>query len=383
MTLFRCCCMTPAAPSRARPLPADNAACLAARSVRRLSVAGLIGLIAFTGCRSTPEPPASEPGTVIIEELAERVEEEPIGIAQETGIEVHWWLVDDTNASVARALAPSRLALWSRSDGPATEFAPHTLEAWRSSGLRVFSLSPGSFAPLQQHLPPRHSWERLWLGQSVEWRELVAGRSLPRRELVRVEGTAVPVPAGRLRLLARAWQTPDANRAAIHLELLPQIAQRNPALAMDPSRQPDRYSELNAGRVFDTLHLRARLIPGRIYVIVPAAPDEDWDAQASAALRAASEPPTTPVAESSDDAEHETPQPPRRDTYEVPEGPIGPTPDLSDLAYGPSDAGPLTLGQAAFITEPEPAPDSNDPLPTRRLIIVIIPRSSGHFSLLP
>lgn len=363
------------------PMPPKNSCCVPVAAALLAGVAAVV-----SGCHANTGESAGEREAPlsVVEQLAAETEGEPIGMGHDAGIELHWWLVDDTNAAVARALSSGSLAelTGSASADEAREFDPAVLEAWRTSGLRVYSLPPGSFATLQRRLPPRRAWERVWLGQPTEWRELVAGRSLRRGELIQADGMTLPVPPGRLRLLVRAWLTPDADRAAIHLELLPQIAQRNPALTMDPLREVEVISELKAGRVFDALHLHARLIPGRVYLIVPAAPDEDWDAAVRAANRAAAR----------DEADAREPVPDtdtsnapiaREPTYEVPEGPIGPSPDLSDLAYGPDDRGPLSLGEAAFVIQSGERTDDAQPAPRRRMVIVILPRSPGRFGLLP
>lgn len=354
----------------------------------------LSSLAVLGGCQATGGEPTAEgeaPRSVV-EQLAAETEAEPIGMWQEAGVELHWWLVDDGDAAVARALSSDSLAeiAGSASAAEAREFDAEVLESWRRSGLRVYSLPPGSFAPLQRRLPPRRTWERAWLGQPIDWRELVAGRSLSQGALVQADGVTLPLPSGRLRLLARAWLTPDAGRPAIHLELLPQLAQRNPALTMNPQRQVEVISQLDAGRVFDTLHLRGRLIPGRVYLIVPAAPDEDWDAEVRAVSRAAANASDDMVPESADgetaaesDAEVDPESVAEGPSYEVPEGPIGPGSDFGEPLYGPGDRGPLSLGEAAFLVRAVGEDDDGEPGPRRRLVIVILPRSPGRFGVLP
>ncbi|MGP1345601.1 MAG: hypothetical protein ACTS3F_02890 [Phycisphaerales bacterium] len=369
-----------------------------------------VGLVALVGAGGLGGCAAQDPGAEVaeptrIEALAAEAESEPIGVLQQTGLEAHYWLADDTDDAFARAFGGSRLARLGGdgaeggSGSGSEEFDGESLERWRASGLRVYSLPPGSFAPLQGALPPRQAWERLWLGQPVAWRELVAGRSLSSSELVRIEDQTIPVPAGRLRLLVRSWLTPDADRPAIHLELVPQIAQRNPALTVDPNNPVTRINELEAGRVFADLRLRARLVPGRVYVIVPAAPEEDWDAIAAVAARReqerrrdeGSERPDveSEVGGGSAPAVAEGAEPGVSTPYEVPQGPIGPVPGSLSSAYGPGDAGPLTLGQAAFQTDPV-APDSARQAggiaiapPVRRMVIVLIPRAGEDFRLIP
>lgn len=82
------------------------------------------------------------------------------------------------------------------------------LERWRAAGLRVLAVPMAEIERLPGAMPLKGEVGKRWLGEMPEWSELVAGPPSSEDFAVRIPGGEVELPAGRVRLLARAWAMP-------------------------------------------------------------------------------------------------------------------------------------------------------------------------------
>lgn len=227
----------------------------------RSACVGVLAAIAAAGCART----ASPGGDVAAGDLT-RPAVELGGL----GLEVRGWLVDDRDQRLGRALweHERRGGLGAAGDA-----------AWRSCGVRVLDVGvdalPGLFGSLAVG-PER----RLWLGQASRWTEAYGGpESCVRTGLRMPEGELELMP-GTLRLLVRCWVErhvdPGRDRRVLRVDLLPQNRER---VRSDLTLEPvDPTQPLEAGLTFERLRTGWSSDGTRALVLVPAPPEEDWEA---------------------------------------------------------------------------------------------------------
>lgn len=278
------------------------------------------------------------------------------------GLEVLWFVCRDENDSLANALAPFVYQ--------EVDLAPEAAQALTRNGLRVVRVPLADFAMVRAGLRPVGPTERSWLGWSLSWAEAFRARSLQRRATVLIDGDAVTLDAAGSRLLARAWGAPTVEGERVRVEIATQLLSPAPIVApFDPlaAAEPVDLSayELRRGELLEQLSFEAQLQPGFAYLLVPAAPDEDWTAIAEGAAP-------------SGDAPVE-PAP----GFEFAEAPR----DTSDLApvFGPPAPEPLTVGQAILTSwDPfETRREAADRAPLLKAIVALVPRCDAPARLLP
>lgn len=250
------------------------------------------------------------------------------------GVQILEWVVSDPDGyEIVRALAPYAHSLPDAVQGEAG------LDRLRRSGLRVLAVPEKSIPALRAALRPAGPVNDRWLGEASTWSVAVGGveSSTPRR--ARLYDGEMLLPPGQLRLIARTWAAPtapgvpsagvQAGAAAIPAVMVAQLRVQNreprgTSSVFEASRAPEpRFGAEHDGQVFMTLALEVTLERGMALVIVPCAPDIDWDD-------------VPPPAE------------PRRAAPAPGLNPVGPSPDVL--------AEPTDPGRVAFPTSEEVAP---------------------------
>ncbi len=350
-----------------------------------LLAAGALCLAALApGCRGrdrgvgADEPSSQRRGPEVVA---------PEQIAGPRGLEVQLWVVDDMGGQVASALRGL--------DEPAASIPPGDARRWRDSGLRVVGVAPERIDALRAELQLAAPVRREWVGQLLAWRTLALGPGLF-GEQVTTAGGVVDVDEGRLRLMARAWAAPGvvgdrAPSAPLRVELLPQVVEPRGAQTLGQIEARLR-GELRGvredGPVLERLALSATLDGGEALVIVGESPRADWDEQARlGAVRleqlradAAGPPGAGPGVEG---------EAPEIDSAWIENAParIADPWDAAAGAVGPEVPEPRTLGES-MLTSPlatrlEEVGDGRVLRPRRRVLIVLVPHTSGAYTIAP
>lgn len=196
------------------------------------------------------------------------------------GLEVRGWVVDNRDHRLGDRLAGLEALDALGSDADAM---------WLGCGVRVLDVAVDDLPRLFESLavgPER----RLWLGQSARWTEAYAAADRGPTSIMMPEGE-LDLRAGTLRLLVRCWVERRLERAAgaegsavdrkvLRVDLIPQNRERTRSdLTLDPV---DPTRALDTGLVFERLRSSWSSDGSRALVLVPAPPDEDWQAQARA-----------------------------------------------------------------------------------------------------
>jgi len=332
--------------------------------------------------------------------------DDPLVAGGQPGLEAHWWLAMADERATAAALA---------------EFAegfnpidPITLTRWRDEGLRVLAVPIDRLAELQRRLPPTRHWNRAWLGEPVEWAELIRGRRVWEGRPVAFGRRERRLPAGVLRLLGRGWSAPlDYGDAALRVELAVQLERPRPSRPSLREAIEDRTATPAGSLVvqderdlfFDGLSLTAVLPPSHALVVVEGDADADWLALARESSRpdSAIEPPARDDAglrgdESDEAADFEsprsdvgaggpadaTPSPEDADgdfaalddVFDAPLEEFGPRRDAGAAIFGPRREPTVSVGAAMLNAEDAAGREM-------KAVLVLIPRVGGDYRLLP
>lgn len=278
------------------------------------------------------------------------------------GLEVLWFVCRDANDSLASALAPYV--------HQPVDLSPDANESLTRNGLRLVRIPLDDFSSVRSSLRPVGPTERTWLGWSLHWSEAFRARSLARNATVTIDGDPITLDAVGSRFLARAWGSPTIDGERVRVEFATQLLASAPTPARyEPlaDAQPVGISEyeLRRGELVHQLAFEAQLEPGFAYLVVPAAPDEDWAA----------------IAEGRHDS-RTTPEPPASG-FEFAETPR----DLADLAivFGPPAPAPQTIGQAILTSwDPfETRHEAAERKPLLKAVVAFVPRCETPARLLP
>lgn len=328
--------------------------------------------------------------------------ERPFMRGNPVGLELHWWLSRDSEAAVARALAPY--------DTPVDFIPAATAERLRLSGLRVIAVPLSEVFVVHQVAPPApgSGWSRRWLGQAPDWVQLVRSRSVAAGTRTTVYGSEQQLTGGILRLLGCGWMQPHSVEregerrieAVMHIEIAAQIQRvRDEEDRSNPFLRPslDVLTPLSdEGPLIEDALLSLTVPRGYALVLTTESPDADWS-EVEGVTRdtleeelerreagAPDEPDEAETDEQSGPSERFGPSPaPPSDVEEEPADESvqvfdtldAPMPSLSD-AYGPPAAPVPTIGQLLLETR-----DSlSRPM---RAVIILIPRLPERFEMLP
>lgn len=308
-----------------------------------------VGVLA--GCASAPPEPTEpaprvrrdQPVEPAFNQLASPLYE-PIVSGRVSGLEVHWWMGDDTDGAVGKALA--RYAR----DEPAEQ---PTLRRWRAEGLRFVRVPEEELRSLQEDAPPITQWRRTWFGVAPRWTEVFRGRRAGGDVPLIIDGRQRELERGVLRFLARCWPAP-APGGGVHLrlELALQLHRVGPATPDQVFSGPRRTSPEEEGRIFHELTLETTLREGEMLAITAEHPGVEWG-------------------EPREQARDEGPL----DERLAPE----PTPVARpDQAPGPAGRRAMTLGEAMLSATRE-----QTKIAPGRVVILLVPRTEEEYNLLP
>lgn len=327
---------------RAVPRAPGASPARAAHSTSSLLLTLLSTLLA-AGCASNrpPQPSATVPGfaanSIAVDPVApapitSQPAADPVAPMPGEGLEVRWWVVDDTEGVIGSALAPYvDLAFPSEA----------RRSTWRSSGLRLARLSESDLATIEPAWPPKSQRFIRWVGWAPAWTEVFRGRRLG-DERVAIDGRSITPPPGVGRLLARCWPAPPADPNAppsIRLELAFQV--QPAAERPDPFERPRVEPEETRGPLLRELTADLTLNPGTVLILTAEDPAAEWLGRA-------------------------------------PRNGAAPSPTHAPSALGPDLERPISFGEAMLAT-----PGSESDPRRLRAVIILIARAHRPYRLLP
>ncbi len=241
-------------------------------------------ILAVASCGQEKTPPAHMPG------VATRASSIPLPTTR--GMEMYWWGFDDGGdaASLAR-----HLQQYVANSVPISE---KTQLAWQRNGLRMVSIPRDDVPALELALKVNGA-QRKAMGEVSDWATLAAGPPWTGRQQLQMSEGELVLEAGRLRLIARAWTSPDILegrngevgilRYVTRVEMAIQHEERD-------ERPRELFREHNALRgIHESGLVLSRTIanfdvwPNEAVLIFPESPDSDLHALAIAST----EPPPT------------------------------------------------------------------------------------------
>ena len=319
------------------------------------------------------------------------------------GLELHWWLAQDSEADLARVLAPY-------ANSGDQIISDDLRERLRLSGLRVVAVPQSELFVVHQIAAPRADWRRRWLGQETEWSELLRARRVQQGVRSMVYGSEQRLPGGVLRLVGRGWMQPasvvrdgaSVIDAVMHIELGVQVEQPRPEDARS-NRFLIPTADFNTpladlGPFVEELGLKLSLPRGYALVLTADDPEMDWSSVEvitrenlidEIQRRERGRLQDGPRAQASETAPRFGPAagPPSgsepvdvatggdADVLSIFETLDAPMPSLVDL-YGPPAARVPSLGQLLL--------ESQDNLGRpMRAVVILIPRLPERYSILP
>lgn len=244
-----------------------------ARMLAPLAAACLCGAV-LSGCAwwKRPAPVAMTPDQLDDDILS------PAVLGGDDGLELRWWVVAEQHDEVARALAPY-LAQPLAIDGALAD-------VWRVHGLRMIRVPLADIPGLRRAMPVLGRVDRQWLGQIPRWTELLQGDRVDATTGLLVGGARMPMPDGRMRLLARAWTAPTAHGARLRVDMTLQHAPTARDALLEDFASMGRRSAEERGSVFTELTANMTLDPGYAYLIVPEDPARAWTSAGALSNRA-------------------------------------------------------------------------------------------------
>jgi len=260
-------------------------ATVARLSTRAMAFTFMLGLV---GCTSTRQP-ANAPGS-------------PGERGPDIGIEVCWWVVDDSplddKYSSEQPVAPLVTSQTLRE--VLTPYLPlgvpvpqATQDAWSANGLRIISVPRADLEKVRSRLRLVGPIQQQWLGEVPQWTEAVRGPAWNGQLALTLDNGTVQLSGGLLRMLVRCWAVPSAPvpakrlvspaqlPGALQVELVPQhvdgrAERADLAKALSGTLRPPRQAE---GVVFSRLHLESALTGDHALLIVPERPGAQWIAE--------------------------------------------------------------------------------------------------------
>ncbi len=309
--------------------------------IRVRSLASGVFAVWLGACASNPPPPPT-----VVAPRAPAVElppgvPAPLVTTATDGLEVHWWLTDDSAGKVARALGAFL--------EPAQPSDEALRQRWESSGLRMVRAPIDRIADIEQSLPAIQQRRRQWVGWATQWTEVFRGRTAGGAGPIIVDGSARTLPRGTLRILARCWPAPARGGIEgphqVRIEVVLQhVPEETPTAAAAFTEPAVRLPE-SEGECFAALAWEGVLEPGFIYLIAPEAPGIAWGRGTTSPKDQAAAPPDQPT-------------------------PGAPT--------GPLASGPLTIGQAMMSFSPGEVARGSP-----KAVLMFLPRPPKDYRLLP
>lgn len=316
-------------------------------AVRAVALGALgVYAIALAGCAGSGTPGTRAGESDGRRELSSSQAPVAAGIEDQSvieGLEVRWWLADDTDGAVGAALA--------RFAEPVREPAA-IMSRWEASGLRLVRMPRDRWPAVEPALVPLNQRVRDLVGWAPEWREVFRGRRVGGEQPIIVDGARASLDRGVFRLLLRTFPAPpgdDASRRGeVHTELAFQVVPITTGRNA-PFETPRLQPVQDEGEVIRRLTLSAPLDPGYVYVLTSEAPGVEWSARDEAA----------------------PPDPAETDAMNQSEA-------QGVFELGPPASGPRTLGEAALGASAQETGSRG-----AKAVIVLMPRAPASFQLLP
>lgn len=200
-----------------------------------------------------------------------------IDASSNRGLEIFLWVVDDTHWDAPRMLAPYLDPEAGKEPSP---LGQAELLRWADWGFRLIAVPIEDVDGVLGGLNPVQPINVQWLGEFGQWRAIVRAGELG-TNYVRVGQRAVEIERGRPRLIARSWLEPILTDTdvipGVRLDLGMQIestARRRGGEFLEVHRE--RMIE-DDGPVLDELMFSGVLDGSFAIVIVGEDPDIDWD----------------------------------------------------------------------------------------------------------
>lgn len=205
------------------------------------------------------------------------VVEAPAAPIAKSGLEVWWWLADDSNGQVGEIVA----GLSDPAVAPGV--TEKQRERWERNGLRWVRVPAEKLAELERSARPLRVTARTAYGWPTAWTEVFrgsrVGRGSGRVVLVTDQGGEAVTP-GRMRLLARCWEAPmagpDGLTTAVRLELAVQSQTKGITPDDEPFALPKVMPSEEQGEVLRILTVETTLERGAAYVITSEKPGVVW-----------------------------------------------------------------------------------------------------------
>ncbi|MBX3379466.1 MAG: hypothetical protein KF805_05185 [Phycisphaeraceae bacterium] len=274
----------------------------------------------------------------------------PVPIAEQSaadGLELRLWPVEDSQGSLARALAP-----YERPDSP---IDGRTLMRLKESGLRALVVPTADLDSLAATLRIRGTVETQASRDRSEWSIFVASKGWQNYATIRSADGNLVLGGGQLLLLGRAWVAPGPFEngkapAVLRVELMGRhLEQKDTAAKIEDALRPELRRPIEEeGLSLKSLGGSFELTRGQSLLLVPEYPNTDWARDARLPNYIEKEPEKTAEA-----AEN--------DPYSRGIGPDAP--DMPTLGHA-------LLSDALFGLKPK-----------RRAILVLVPRLPNEFRL--
>jgi hypothetical protein len=329
----------------------------------------------------------------------------PMNSAATRGLEVRLLVVDDTDWAGPRGLLaylddPAQ----SSADAQSNPIDAKTIARWNDWGYRVLALPIDQVDGFLGGLRPIQPTNVQWLGEFGNWRAVVRAGEL-KVTRVRVGDGSVKVDPGKPRLIARAWVEPMLTDTDVVPALRLDLGMQIEAIGEQVTRRRNtrlfeidrEHSIAEEGTLIEDLFFSAMLDGSQAIVLMGEAPGVDWhdladlivdadlfqeeadDEQPSKSEDSVFGPDGGTSSEQADKADTDQSEStsPARDvdggrarrgpTVNQPSKPMGQS--LGELMLTSPGSRVVRLNQARKIP--------------KRVIVVLIPRVEGGFSLLP
>lgn len=244
------------------------------RRARQAAAIGAGVALALGACSSSEKPTLADAADGERGADAESSVLTPGVVGNQSGLEVQWWVVDDPESFVGAALAKY-------SEHAESDVDEATRSLWWSNGLRVLAIPLDDLARVKTRLDVGAVGHVQWLGLLPTWTQLVVGPEFRGRRAINLdsgEAGRVVLDGGKMRLLGRCWTAPAGDgKPTLRLELMPQHVEPDAAKRREMAAIESRpWGIEDEGLAFTRLIAGWSTRGDVAYLIVPEAPETDW-----------------------------------------------------------------------------------------------------------
>lgn len=212
----------------------------------------------------------------------------PVAPIAKSGLEVWWWLADDSDGQVGEAIAAV-------TDGAlAAGISDEQMSKWERNGLRWSRVPMERLTELERSARALRVTARTAYGWPTAWTEVFRGsrigRASGRAVLVTDQGGEGVTP-GRLRMIARCWEAPAAGPEGLTTAVRLELAVQSQTKGISPDEEafalPKVMPSEEQGEVLRALTIETTLERGAAYVITSEKPGVVWGMSEEEAAAAA------------------------------------------------------------------------------------------------